>query len=180
VGNKQDAELKLLLEIEEKVQDRGLHGYVERGGNFVADQNTGAKGKRARDAQALSLTAAKFARIAVEMCCQKTDRFEQPYRLVPSSVRRCQSERFQERFTNPHHGVQGRIWILKNHLDRPPWDFLQILALVAQNSVGGFQHPRNHLSEGGFAAAGFPHNAEGFAGEQFETYAIKGAYRLLF
>jgi hypothetical protein len=60
MGDEQIAETKPLLQIEQQVDDLRLHRHVERRHRFVADHELGSQRQRARDADALALTAGKL------------------------------------------------------------------------------------------------------------------------
>jgi hypothetical protein len=60
VGNEQIRELQLLLQIHERVDDLRLHRHVERGDRFIEDEERWVQRERARQADALALTAAEL------------------------------------------------------------------------------------------------------------------------
>ncbi len=55
----------LLLQVVEEVEHLCLHGDVEGGDTFVADDQFGLEDEGTGDADALALTARKFVRVAV-------------------------------------------------------------------------------------------------------------------
>ena len=65
VRDEEIGEVELALEILEQVDDLRLDGDVERRHRLVADDDLGVERERARDADALALTAAELVRIAV-------------------------------------------------------------------------------------------------------------------
>src|SRR5579862_5494661 len=67
MGNEQIGDGEFLLQILEQVDHLGLDRDVERGDRLVADDQLGLDRKRARNADALALTAGKFVRIAAHM-----------------------------------------------------------------------------------------------------------------
>ena len=61
VRDEEVRDLALGLQLDEQVEDRGLHGDVERGGRLVADDEARLAGERARDRDALLLAARELA-----------------------------------------------------------------------------------------------------------------------
>ena len=64
VRDEQLAQSQLLLEILQQVEELGLHGQVERAGRLVEHHEIGSHGQRARDGDALALSAAELVRVA--------------------------------------------------------------------------------------------------------------------
>jgi hypothetical protein len=60
MGDEEQAEAELLLDVAQQLHDLGLHADVERAGGFVSHQRGGPAGERAGDRQALPLAAAKL------------------------------------------------------------------------------------------------------------------------
>ena len=65
VGDEEVGEAEVGLEVGEEVEDLGLDGDVEGGDGFVADDELGAQGQGAGDADALALAAGEFGGEAV-------------------------------------------------------------------------------------------------------------------
>src|SRR5262245_54202569 len=63
--DEQEGETKLLLQIEQHVQDLGLDRYVERGNRLVGDYELRIHRERSSNADALALPAREFMRVAV-------------------------------------------------------------------------------------------------------------------
>ncbi len=63
VADEQVGEPEAVLQVAHQVEDLRLHRHVERGGRLVADDEFGIAGKRARDRDALALSAGEFVRI---------------------------------------------------------------------------------------------------------------------
>jgi hypothetical protein len=56
MGNEQIGDVELALQPQQQLQDALLDDLVERGGDFVADDQVRFRGKRAGDADALFLS----------------------------------------------------------------------------------------------------------------------------
>jgi hypothetical protein len=63
VGHEQEAELHVVLQLREQVDDRRLHRDVEGRGHFVAHEQRGLGRERAGDRDALPLAAAQLVRV---------------------------------------------------------------------------------------------------------------------
>ena len=66
VGDEEEPEVELALQLGEHVDDRRLHRDVERGGDLVADEQLRLGDQRAGDRDALALAARQLVRVAVE------------------------------------------------------------------------------------------------------------------
>lgn len=66
VGDEEIGEPELFLEVAEEIYDLGLDGDVEGGDGFIGDDEFGVGGEGAREADALTLSAGEFVRVAVE------------------------------------------------------------------------------------------------------------------
>ena len=61
VGDEEDGQVVLLLQVLEQVEDLGLHGHVERRDDLVAHQELGLEHQRTGDADALALASGELA-----------------------------------------------------------------------------------------------------------------------
>ena len=62
VGDEQDRDVRLGLNIGEQIEDLGLNGDIECRDRFVRDEDARFRGDRARDRHALALAAGEAAR----------------------------------------------------------------------------------------------------------------------
>ena len=74
---KQDRQAELRPQVLEQVEHRRLDRDVERRHRLVGDQELGLERERARDADALPLTARELARVGVERARAEADEVEQ-------------------------------------------------------------------------------------------------------
>ena len=66
VRDEEEAEMELALQLREHVDDRGLYGDVERGRDFVADEELWLRDERAGDRHALTLSARQLVWVTLE------------------------------------------------------------------------------------------------------------------
>ena len=66
-----------LLQIVEQIQNLRLHRHVERGGRLVQNDEARIQRERARDADALALSAGEFVRETIQMLTAQVHQFEQ-------------------------------------------------------------------------------------------------------
>src|SRR4030095_7377890 len=67
VSNEQIGKALSLLQVLEQVDDLRLYGDIERGDGLVRHDEAWVRRNRARDADALALTAGKLTRVAIHM-----------------------------------------------------------------------------------------------------------------
>ena len=73
MGDQDQRQARLALQVAQQVEDLRLHGHVERGGRFVGDQQLRARRQRHRDHDALAHAAREFVRIGVEPAARRRD-----------------------------------------------------------------------------------------------------------
>src|SRR5579884_2172200 len=125
VGGDEDVrEPELALEVLEQVEDLRLDGDVEGGDRLVADDQLRLERERARDADALALTAGELVRVAVVVLGVQADALEQllhaPLAVLLRVVDR---ERLRDDLPHALPRVERRVRILEDDLhlaaDRP-------------------------------------------------------------
>ena len=77
VGDEQERDVELPLQVLEQVDDLRLDRHVERGDRLVGDQQLGVQGQRAGDADALALAAGELVGVAVVVLRVEPDDLEQ-------------------------------------------------------------------------------------------------------
>jgi hypothetical protein len=88
VRDEQIGEPELLLQIHHQVDDLGLDRHVERRDRLVRDEEPRVGRERARDADALTLTARELVRVAEHLLAGQADLLEQPGDLLVTIVAR--------------------------------------------------------------------------------------------
>ena len=66
VGDEEDGDAGALLDLQEQVEDAGLHGDVEGGGRLVGDDEAGLGRQRHRDEHALEHAAGELVRVLLQ------------------------------------------------------------------------------------------------------------------
>jgi hypothetical protein len=77
VGDEQEGELHLCLQVEQQIDHLRLDRDIERRDAFVGDDHLRLERQRARDADALALAAGELVRIAVAMSAGQPDAAQQ-------------------------------------------------------------------------------------------------------
>ncbi len=114
------AHLLLGLQIDQQIEDCGLHGNVERRCRLVAHHQPRAAGKSAGDADPLFQAAGELPRLFIEMPLGQTHggcELAQP-RLSRSPIQSNQAQRTPDQPAHGLRAIQRRAWILKHDLQR--------------------------------------------------------------
>ena len=112
--------LKSAAELHEEIQHLRLDRDVERGDRFVADQQLGLDGQRARDADARALAAGELVRKAPPERRVEPDFAHQLVDVVidvVGGVDAVHARRLADDFGHTHARIERREGILKHHLD---------------------------------------------------------------
>lgn len=182
VGDEQVAEIVLLLEVEEEVEDLGLDGQVKRAGGFVADDELGPLDEGARDGDALALAAGEGGRVAEGGLRWEADLGE---RVVDAGLgvglaeAVIDAEGFGERGLDGTGRVEGTVGVLEYGLDvRAESAALlrcgvgDVLAAETDVSGGGVGEAEDGVADRGLPGAGFAEEAEGFGRVQVQGDAL--------
>ena len=172
-----------LLQLLQHVDHLGLYGHVQRRDGFVADHEFGPHGQGPGDADALALAPGELVGVAVQVVLLQAD--------LPDQLRDpgfdlrlghlLQPHRLGDDAGDGHPGVQRGVGVLEDHLHFAPPGlnglFVQrrdVGAPVEDLPPGGPVQPHQRPPDGGLAAAGFAHQAEGLAGVQLEGHVVHG------
>src|SRR6266478_5992133 len=82
MGNKEISETEFLLQVLQQIDDLGLDRHIQCRYRFIADDQFRLDGERARDTDALALTAGKLVRIASHMIRLQADGLEQVHHTL--------------------------------------------------------------------------------------------------
>ena len=100
------------------------------------------------------------------------------------SVKTVHVQRFGDDVLHPLAGRQGRIRILEDDLHLPPplphragAKAQQIGAVEHNRAAGRLRQAQQHAAGGGFAAAGFTDQRQGFARRNIERHAVHGLHQ---
>ena len=122
VGDEEVRDPLLRLELDEEVEDRGLHRHVERGGRLVADDELRVAGERARDRDPLLEAAGELNRLLRQRPLRHADARDEIAQPLPRQPRRRSpraSHRAQEDAADRVAPVERRVRVLEDDLERP-------------------------------------------------------------
>src|SRR6202023_197229 len=127
VADEEVGEAELVLQVAHQVEDLGLHGDIERGGRFVADDELGFGGERPGDRYALPLPAGKFVWIfpaVVGVQADQGQEFADPRLNVVLALDQIEgSDRLGNNGIDPKPRVEARIGVPEDNLNaaaQPP------------------------------------------------------------
>ena len=113
MGDEEISEPEFLLQILQQVDDLGLDRYVQRRHRLVADDQLGFDGERARDTDALALTAGELVRIAPHVIRLQTDGLEQfhdtLFKLAPGFGQAVNDQGFADDRADIHARIERRV-----------------------------------------------------------------------
>ena len=189
VGDEEIGEAELLLQILEQVHHLGLDGDVEGTHRLIADDQAGAQGQGASDADPLALPAAEGVRVAIHVLGLEADAAEQFGHLGPHVALglAVDLQGLADDVEDGHAGIQRGEGVLKDDLHLAA-QFLQaglvqlghinhLIALAEEHLAGGWLvGPQDHAAGGGLAAAALAHQAERLPLMEGEAYAVHGAH----
>ena len=117
VGDEQDREAELALELADQVEHRALDGDVERRGDLVGDDDLRAAAEGARQGDALTLAAGHLGRPVAGPRGIEVDQLEQPGDLGPPlGAGAAGRQRLGDALADRHPRVQRRVGVLEDHL----------------------------------------------------------------
>ena len=182
VGDEEVADAGFALEVHEEVEDLALDGDVECGDWFVADDEFWVEGEGAGDADALALAAAEFEGEAVCGGGGEADLGEEggdAEAAIGGGADFVDVERFADDVADGHARVEGFCGVLEDHLEvageGAGAEAGDVAGVEEDGASGGGIEAGDGFAEGGFAAAAFADEAEGFAGMDLEGDPVDGA-----
>ena len=113
--------IALGLQLDEQVEDRGLHGHVERGGGLVADDEARLARERAGDRDALLLAARELRRALQDGPIGKADRLGQRADAIVGRLAGDAGQALERAAQDAPHGVpavERRVRVLEDDLER--------------------------------------------------------------
>src|SRR5579872_5921105 len=123
VADEEIGEAELVLQIAHQIENLRLHGYVERRGRLIADDELGLGSERAGDCNALALSAGKFMRVFPSIVGVQSDEAEQLANTranIGLSLDQVEgSDRLSNGGIDPQAWIEARIRVLEDHLDAP-------------------------------------------------------------
>ena len=130
VGNEQDAQTHVLLEVLQELEDRRLDRDIDGRGRFVGDQQIGLVGQRHRDHHPLALAARELVREGAEPPLRflDADLFQQFQHLLAGGVFHhslMDAQDFANLLFDRVQRVERRQRLLENHRNPVAADFAQ-------------------------------------------------------
>src|ERR1700730_5836028 len=185
VGNKEISETEFLLQVLQQIDDLGLDRHIQCRYRFIADNQLRLDGERARDTNALALTAGEIVRIASELVRLQADGLEQMYdtlfKLPPGFRQLVNDQGFANDRADVHARIERCIRVLKDNLDvaaqRSKLTSIQpsdILAFKMDLARSRFDQAKHATAGGRFTAAGFADQPEGIAAVDSEIDTVDG------
>ena len=174
VRDKHVSGVELILQVHEQVQHLGLDGYVERRGWLIRHQDLGLQDHGPCNRNPLALATGEHVRIALRKFGAQADAVHGLNDLggaFGGGESGVQQQRLGQLVDDFLARVQRRIRILEHHLYLAAHGFAlgtgggtEWLAVHDQRAGGGGFNQCQLSGQGAFAAAGFAHHRQGFAG----------------
>ena len=123
VRDEEIGEPESFLKLEQEVQDLRLDRHIQRRDGFVRDDQTGIQGKRARDADALTLAAREGMRVAPHVFRPQAHEAKELHHPVGSFLGiafAVDEQGLADDVQEGHARVQRRERVLEDHLHLPP------------------------------------------------------------
>ena len=185
VGDEEVGEVEPFLQVVEQVDDLRPDRHVQRGDRLVADDQLRVQGQRPGDAHALLLAAGQLVGIAREVGPGQPDHVAQlrgPRAPLLRPVQAVDQIRLQQDVEDPAAGIQTGRGVLEDHLrlaaeapQRIAPELRDVGPVEDDPALGEGPQPQEGLAQGGLAAAGLAHQAEGLAPADRQVDPVHGA-----
>ena len=182
MGDEQIGQAKVLLQLLNQIQHLALHRNVQGAHRLVAHDELGLQGQRPGDADTLALAAGKLVGKAQGVLPGQAHIVEQIIGLFLAlgfGHPGVDQHGFHDDIQAGHARIQRGEGILEDDLELAAklahlffLDGSDILALVQNAARGGVQKPDQEPAGGGLSAAGFAHQAQGFAVHNFKGQPV--------
>ena len=130
VGDEQDREPELVLQLDDLAEDVALHHDVERGRRLVHDDDLGVDRQRHRDHHPLAHAAGQLVRVAAQPRARDADQVEQRAdlleRVLAAAIRRCAWIDVEDLVADVEHRVERVHRALEDDRDLAPAQPLQV------------------------------------------------------
>ena len=191
MGDEDNGQVALLLDLVDQFQDLGLNGNVQSGGGLVADQDLGVAGQSDGDNDTLTHTAGELEGILIETLFHVGDTYGAHqiqgavfgFLLADLVV---QMEHLSDLLTDLHDGVQSGQGVLEDQTDTVTADgvelilgqFGQVHAVIQNGTVGNDgvvgQNTHDGTDTHRFAGAGLTDDGQGLAAIQIKADTADG------
>ena len=191
MGDEDNGQVALLLDLVDQLQDLGLNGNVQSGGGLVADQDLGIAGQSDGDNDTLTHTAGELEGILVEALLGLGDtdglhQFQSDLLGLFLLHLPVQTQRFGDLITDLHDGVQSGQGILEDQADTVTTDLVegifldlgQVHAVIHNGTIGNNgvvgQNAQDGLDTNRFAGAGLTDDGQSLAAIQIKADTADG------
>ena len=182
--DKEIGQAQLFLQVVQQVDHLGLNGHVQRGDGLVADNEFGLDGQSPGNADSLALAAGKLMGEPAGMLPVQTHQLQQLIDALPALlgiIHLVNDHAFLDNGGNRHSGIQGGVGILEDDLRlfgiveavRSLFQ-VYIFTFIGNFTLGRGINPHSHTAQGGLSAAGFSHQAHGFALHNVKGHVVHG------
>ena len=183
VGDEQEGELQLVLQVHEQVDDLRLDGDVERGHRLVADDELRVEREGPRDPDPLALPPGELVGIRTQVPAAEADPLEQRlHPLLPFAAARGEvvdEHGLPDDRPRRHPRVEGGVGVLEDHLhplaeghhaDRV--EVGHVFAVHVDPPLGRLQQLEHGASDRGLAAARLADEAQRLAAPDVERHPV--------
>jgi hypothetical protein len=170
VGNKQQGQVELGLELGEEVEDLGLDGHVESRHRLIGHNQTGPQDQSPGNSDSLALTTRELMRITSCMGGLETDQLQHLGNPNMTFILRRHSmdpQALGDRLTDRAPRIEGAVGILEDHLHLAPnpekvlsVEVSDIGAVEIDRSRGRLQQPHQHPTKRGLTTPRFTDKAQ--------------------
>ena len=172
VADEEICQAQLLLQVLQQVQNLGPDGHVQGGHRLVADDQLGLCGQGPGNHDPLALAAGELVGIAVHVGLVEAHHLQELLHPgLPGAglgVQAPDAHGLLDDLPHRHAGVQGAVGVLEHDLHilahGPQLALVlghQVHAVKLDAALGGLDEPQHRPGQGGLAAAGLPHQAQG-------------------
>src|SRR3954471_2808560 len=187
VRDEEAREAHVALQVAHQVENRRLHGDVERRHRLVRDQQRRLDRKRACEADALALGAAQLVRVAEAQLRAQPDLVEQLRHLRVERLAAMQplhAQRLADDLSARHARVERRVRILEDHVhvaaQRPHLatrEVRDVAAAQLDRSARRLEQAHGAVRDSALAAPGLADEAEQLARRDRERDTVDGVHR---
>ncbi len=178
VRDEEQGQTAIPLKLNQEIEDLTAHRDVEGRDRLVGDQESGIRSQGARDRHPLALAARELVRKPLRDLRRESDLRQQaldPSGKLATGREPESDQRFGDRFTYPHAGIERGLGILKDHLQitppsakLPPCQGEEVEPREADRPRRGLDQARDQTTEGRLAATRFPDQSERLSGFEVE------------
>ena len=175
MGDEHVGQTSFVLQIHQQIQNLGLNGHVQSGDRLIADDEFRVQGQCPRHADPLTAAAVQLMGIGMGQTLGQAHGVHQLFdplvqaRLV-TRVHIVDEHGLCDQLPDGHTGIQAGVWILEDHLHlRAHMVHLGLIhghevpALVKDLAGRRLLQAQHGAAQGGLAAAGLTHHAQGLA-----------------